>query len=297
MIEQIGDWIDQQTPGGYIYGASRLGKTRCIQWYLSTLLAERFCATVPLIVWNRLADSQSSEAGFWHQLLLASHFEFAHPTRPPKKIEGMFNCKERFISIAENAQRNYIALLIDEAQAMTFREWKWLTGLQNALDYEGYVLSVFSVGSHQLGYQHDYLAVTGNAHIAARFMATHARFHGLRSVKEIEFVLNGYDEDSEWPAGSGVSFLEYFAPDEFADRRRLAESAERLWQALVQLSPNAPRAHLEFPMQHVAWATEAALIRLAKGDNWEEVTSYEGWLNELAKTNFSDHMRIIGASA
>ncbi|WP_459575154.1 hypothetical protein [Cupriavidus sp. 8B] len=82
MIKQVGDWIEQQRPGGYVYGASRLGKTRCVQWYVAKVLEERFNAAVPLVVWNRWnrrPDSQTSEAGFWHQILLASRFEFAHP--------------------------------------------------------------------------------------------------------------------------------------------------------------------------------------------------------------------------
>jgi hypothetical protein len=211
MIGQIGEWIDQQCPGGYIHGASRLGKSRCVQWYVANELQERFKAVVPLVVWNRRPDSQTGEAGFWHQLLLASRFEFANPAKPPKKAEAIHLCRQRFIAIANNAHLNYIVLLIDEAQDLTFREWKWLVGLQNELDYEGYLLSVFSVGSHQLNYRHEYMAITGNAHVAARFMAAHARFHGLRSPEEIGYVLNGYDIDSEWPPGSGIPYLEYFA--------------------------------------------------------------------------------------
>lgn len=293
MIEQIGEWIDQQRPGGYIYGASRLGKSRCVQWYVAKVLEERFNAVLPLVVWSRRPDSQTSEAGFWHQLLLASQFEFVNPSKAPRKAEALYVCKQRFIAIANNAQRNYIVLLIDEAQDLTFREWKWLVGLQNDLDYEGYLLSVFSVGSHQLNYRHEYMAVTGNAHVAARFMAAHARFHGLRSSDELEYVLNGYDVDSEWPAGSGISYLECFAPVDFSAGRRLASCAKQLWKALIELSPDSAVRHAEFPMQHIATATEAVLFQLARTDDWDKVTSYENWLHELAKANFSDHMRIV----
>ncbi|RDK04950.1 ATP-binding protein [Cupriavidus lacunae] len=297
MIEQLGEWIDQQRPGGYIYGASRLGKSRCVQWYVAQVLQERLNAVVPLVVWNRRPDSQTSEAGFWHQLLLASNFEFANPAKPPKRAEGIHLCRQRFIAIANNAQRNYVVLAIDEAQDLTFREWKWLLGLQNDLDYEGYLLSVFSVGSHQLNYRHEYMAITGNAHLAARFMAAHARFHGLRSPEEIAYVLNGYDIDSEWPPGSGVSYLKYFAPVQFAAGHRLADCAALVWQALVELSPESARRHLEFPMQHIARATEAMLFQLAHGGDWVDVTSYENWLQEFAKANLSDHMRIISTGS
>ncbi|WP_255423106.1 ATP-binding protein [Undibacterium sp. LX40W] len=293
MINQIGDWIDQQRPGGYIHGASRLGKSRCIQWFLMQVLVEKFGSLLPLIIWNRRAESQSSESFFWHQLLMASNFEFLDPLKPLRKSEAIFLCKNRFISIAKNANRNYVILLIDEAQDLTLREWKWLVGLQNALDYEGFLLSVFSVGTHQLGYQHEYLASTGNAHVAARFMAAHARFHGIQTVGELEYVLNGYDEDSEWPAGSGISFLKYFSPRDFDADRRLANRAGLFWKALLELSP---KKRNEFPMQHIARTIEAALFRLANGGNWDEVMSYESLLESISRTNFSDHMRIIASA-
>jgi hypothetical protein len=78
MIEQIGEWIDQQRSGGYIFGASRLGKSRCVQWYVEKVLQEHFSAVVPLVVWNRRPDSQTSEAGFWHQLLLDREARHRH---------------------------------------------------------------------------------------------------------------------------------------------------------------------------------------------------------------------------
>jgi len=293
MIGQIGDWLDQQRPGGFIYGASRLGKTRAIRWYLADVLAERAGLVIPLVIWNRRADQVPTEAAFWHQLLLASRFQFANPVKTPKKTEGAYNCLQRFIAIAKSGGRNFVVLLIDEAQDMTLREWKWLVGLQNQLDYEGFLLSVFSVGTHQLGYRHEYLASTGNAHVAARFMAAHSRFHGIRTVDESAYVLNGYDADSEWPAGSGTPFLQYFAPTEYAQGRRLSHRAEELWRALIELRPASARNFNEFPMQHIAMTVEGMLKQLAQGEDWESVTGYRGWLDGLARNNYSDHMRII----
>lgn len=296
MIQQIGDWIDQQTPGGYIAGASRLGKTKTVQWHLTDVLEERFHSSLPLVVWSHRPDSHKSESFFWHQLLAASHFEFLNPVRAPKKAEGIYLLQQRLISIANHARRNYVILLIDEAQDITYQEWKWLVGLQNQLDYEGCRLSVFSVGSHQLDYKHEYMASTGNAHVAARFMSAYFRFHGLRAENELEYVLNAYDVDSEWPLGSGLSFLQYFAPGPYSSGRRLANIAPLLWKALAELSPSRTRKYREFPMQHVAKVIEAALLQLANGDDWEDVTSYENWLDALAKVNFSDHMRIISTA-
>lgn len=296
MINQIGDWIDQQVPGAYIYGASRLGKSRGVKWFLNNVLEERFGAIVPLVIWIRRPDSQRSEGDFWQQILIASKFMFAEPGKQVKRGAGFHLCLERFIAIAKNAAGNHAILLIDEAHDMRLQEWKWLTGLQNALDDAGFNLSVFSVGTHQLGYQHQYLASTGNAHVAARFMAAHARFHGLQSEDETAFALNGYDLDSEWPPGSRVTFLQHFAPVEFAAGRRLADCAGALWKGLEELSPIADHKYREYPMQSVAGVVEHMLIRLANDEPWENVTDYKSWLEELTKVNFADHMRVIATA-
>ena len=71
------------------------------------------------------------------------------------------------------------------------------------------------------------------------------------------------------------------------------DCAGELWKALVELSPDSANRHFEFPMQHIARATEATLFQLATGEAWDEVTSYESWLRMLAKSNFPDHMLII----
>lgn len=295
MISQIGDWIDQQVPGAYIYGASRLGKSRGVKWFLTSVLEERFGTVVPLIIWVRRPDSQASEAAFWHQLLLASNFMFAEAGNPPKRTAGFYLCVERFIAVAKNAGQNHVILMADEAHGLTLREWQWLTGLQNALDHQGYLLSVFSIGTHQLGYQHEYLGSTGNAHVAARFMTAHARFHGLRSEEEVLYVLTGYDDDSEWPPGSGMSFLKYFAPVDFTLGHRLVTCTGMLWTALGELSPVKQHRYRQYPMQSIASVVEAALFRLARGEAWDSVTSYKSWLDALSKVNFSDHMRLIAA--
>lgn len=298
MIAKIGDWIDQQKSGGYIYGPSRFGKSRGIKWHVTSALRERFRHQLPLVIWPRPAESHTSEMEFWHQLLLASKFHFSGALQAKRKVESRYLVIQRFITLARFARCNYIVLLIDEAQDLTLREWQWLVGLQNILDWEGYRLSVFSVGSHQMGYRHELLAVSGNAHIAARFFVAHARFHGLASVDEVEYVLQGYDSASEWPQGSRTSYLQYFAPDAFARGERLAHAAQHVWNAFeALLPPGLDSKSMEVPVQYLSHSVEAALFRLAHGHHWEDVISYQSWLNLIADTSFSDHMRIVSSAA
>lgn len=301
LIETIGDWVQCMESGGYVFGPSRFGKSRGVKWYVHAALEERFGRAVPLVVWIRRPDMQVSESEFWKDLLLSSNFHFADPTKKATNRAGLRELfRDRMISLAKAANSNYVVLLIDEAQDVTLREWHWLLGLQNTLDHAGFRLSVFSVGTQQIGYQHDYLAKSGNIHIAARFFVLHSRFHGLRGLEEFQFVLEGYDRESEWPQGSGKSYLHYFAAKDFRNGRRLAHCAEAAWQAFEGLIPtdvrrifDSRKLELEIPMKHVAQSVEDVLWRLADGQDWDEVTSYESWVDTVASRGFSGHMQAI----
>jgi hypothetical protein len=296
MIHTIGDWIDQGVSGGHIYGPSRFGKSRAVKWYLRNILENRFKRKLPLVVWIR-RDSAMGEGEFWNTLLGAAKYEFYDALKPKSKIVAKFLFEQQLLTLARSARRSYALLLIDEAQEMNLKEWKWLLGLQNSLDDQGIRFNVISIGSYGLQYQPDYLARTGNAHIAARFYACDTRFHGIRSLSELGYVLTGYDLDSEWPQNSGVTFLQYFAPTEFAEGHRLLDCNEMIWTVFEELMPpnmkTKKSASLEIPMLHITYTIEQALRRLGSGEDWKTVTAYQSWLQMVAKTGFTDHMRKI----
>lgn len=293
MAQTIGDWIDQRQPGGYIYGPSRYGKSRGVKWHVRSILEDRFGKRIPLHIWTRPPDSHVNENEFWLSLGLAAGFRYAktRATRGDRRRSLL----ELLIASANSCGSNFIVLLIDEAQSMTFTEWSWMLGLQNALDWEGYRLSVFSIASHEMGYTYELLGKADHAHIAARFMVAHWAFPGLGSVDEVEFVLKGYDEASEWPDGSGTTYLAHFAPQAFALGCRLAPHALVIWRVLNALLPPHYAGEMSYPMQHIARAVEEIMVSAARGQAWEDVTSESSWLEAIAQTQFTDHMRLISA--
>jgi len=296
MISTLGDWLELRVSGGYVHGPSRFGKSRTVKWYLRNLLMERFKLAIPLVVWIR-QEGLLSEGAFWNGLLRASKFKPFDPLKPRSRGAAKILFEQRLFTLARSARVNYVVLVIDEAHAMTLAEWEWLLGLQNVLDDQGIRLTVFSIGSHELRFKPDYLARTGNAHIAARFFARDTRFHGIASVEELGYVLNGYDIDSEWPRGSGISYLQYFAPSDFSNSKRLIDCSGLLWRAFEELLPPIIRSQkkmsMEIPMQHLTHTVEQALRRLGEGGQWSEVMTYPCLLEMIAKTGFTDHMRMI----
>lgn len=298
MFSTIGTWIDQRATGGYIYGPSRYGKSRAVKWFLKSELEAHFARVLPLICWVR-EDSQTMREGeFWNALLLAAKYEFVVPTKPKSRSVARYLFREHLETLARASRSNYVILLIDEAQRMTYAEWTWLLGLQNMLDADGFRLTTVSIGSHQLGYVPDYFALTGNSHITARFFSHDAPYHGLRSLDQLEYVLRGYDSDSEWPSESGLSFLQYFAPDDFSKGRRLVDHASQLWSSFDALKPPSigskkAQTALELPMLHLALTVESILKALGRGEDWDEVTAPASLLSTIAQTGFTGFLRDI----
>lgn len=297
MINIIGDWIDHKVCGGYIYGPSRFGKSRTVKWYLKQELEERFKSYLPMIVWIR-RDSIMTEAEFWNQLLLASNYDLLDIHKPKNRIIARSIFEERVKTFASYADCNYAVLVIDEAHEVTLKEWKWLLGLQNSLDYSGIRLSVFSIASHNILYQPNYLSRTGNPHIAARFFAADFRFSGIKKIEELHYILQSYDEDSEWPAGSNISYTQYFLPISNISCK-LSDYTEVIWRAFEDLFPPElnnrirNKIPLEIPMQHIALTVEKFLRIRMKIDDIERFDKVDFWLDIIASTGFSKHIQMI----
>ena len=49
-------------------------------------------------------------------------------------------------------------------------------------------------------------------------------------------------------------------------------------------------------MQHIARAIEEVLVDVARGMDWETATSEVNWIDAVALTQFTDHMRLISAA-
>ena len=293
LAKKLGDWIDQRQPGGYIYGPARFGKSKGVKWHVRSILEDRFGKAIPLHMWSRPYGIRVTEPDFWQSIGVAFGVRYQHSraTRGERREQ----LKEFLIWSADRAGSNHVVMIVDEAHDMTYQEWKYLMSLQNALDMAEYRLSVFAIASHQMGHTYELLARADEAPVAARFMVAHWPFPGLRSADEIEYALNGYDMDSEWPPASGISYLGHFAPKAFSQGERLAHAKDTVWRVLKASLPTHYKGDESFPMQHVALATEKLLFKAANGEAWESVVSEQSWLDAIAQTQFTDHMRLVSA--
>ena len=294
FVNVLGHWLDAKVTGAYVYGPSRFGKTRAVTWFLKKLLEERLGAAIPLHIWSR-PFAHNSAGEFYKSLLNGFHHGYGGTRAGPN--ERLEILREFLIASADACETTGVVLIVDEAHGLTNQEWLWLLSLQNALDKEGFALSVFSIASHQMAYEFDLMSRTGNPHVAARFLVDQWRFPGVESLEELAFILDGYDEQSRWPKDEGVSYLQHFAPLDYAQGRRLAQAAGALWESMVALLPPGFKGDHSFPMKHVALAVEEVLFQVAFGADWDAATSEDNWVEALTTHRLADHMRAISLDA
>lgn len=291
LANQIGEWLEDGATGGYIWGPSRYGKSQGVQYFLSDMLKERFGEKIPLLILTRTVVHRTA-GGFFSEILEVAEHKYWDTRRSEAKKKSM--CTDLIIALAKNANSNMAVLLIDEAQTMTDNELTWLTGLQNTLAQKKIVFTVIQIGSHQLDYVHSIQSLIGNAHIAARFFVRAARFHGLRNVAQLKFVLDGYEYDSEWPPESGISFTKWFG----LQPGDLSATAPLLWDVFLGFFPKAyveRGVPYEIPMEHVAFTVERMLKAHLNGMHWDEICERANLVRFVEKTELASHLQLVSA--
>jgi hypothetical protein len=169
--------------------------------------------------------------------------------------------------------------------------------LHSLLEKQRTRLCVFSVASLQFFDEPRGMALSGGAHVAARFMLDARPFHGVRSVEELAYVMSGYDEGSEWPAGSGLSYTAAIAPQAWGEGFRMRDQAGALMAAMQDELPARYAGPAEFPMKTVAQACRHALLRLGSGARPREVVSAQSWHAIVQGCGHRNLMALVSAAA
>lgn len=290
MFDAISLWIDSHASGGYIYGFSRYGKTYASRYWILKLLAERYGKALACFRLIYKQHDRFSEALFLSELLGTSGHKYPRGVNKKMMLERLTRL---FAISARNRGGNQILLLVDEAQNMHESEYQTLCNLENELDQMGFKLTVISVGSHELTYQHQMFVQTGKIHLMARYMVRSSRFRGICDKDELRLVLQAYDSLTEWPEGSGTSYTKFFFPKAFEDGYRMTDHTDELWKIFVELGPHKRGYRLEVPMEHIAKSVE--YIFRAFTDEWVATKGIESssLLRAVNNSEYQSHMAAI----
>ncbi|HYD80317.1 MAG TPA: ATP-binding protein [Paucimonas sp.] len=158
------------------------------------------------------------------------------------------------------ASRNgsQFVLIIDEMQLLNEIDLQQLLVFHNALALEKIKMTTVAFAQPEIIHRVNALQTKHQTQIIARFLSEPLMFEGCGSAEELRALLKLYDEESEYPDDSGISYTKFFFPEAFARGFRLSKYANKIWHALKKAIPALPETGL--PMEHVCLTIEHLLL-------------------------------------
>ncbi len=196
------------------------------------------------------------------------------------------------ITACINAGGRHFCLFIDEGQNWGIREYTFLRDFSNQLRQDDrYVLSTVIFGDLRL----EEIASSFRSRrkdLWARFLMKPEAFAGIRSIEDLKFFLSEYDniKRCEYPAGSKLSYSEFFLPRAYASGWRLANEAPNAWDAFVRSAANVNRKLGDIGMQWVGDTVTQFLTAQMASDVAEFKSSSDDWDAAVLHSKFIDSL-------
>lgn len=284
--------VENRSPGAVIWAPPRTGKSRALE-ILQLEFAEVFPG-MPVMFLPAWDYTTPREGPFMEDLLKAAGHVIVKKGRSEDKRERLV---ELMADLAVETGEGRIVLIVDEAQHLHEKHYKWLMGIHNLLAMYGVHMITLLVGQHQLVHQRTAFLRAQKENIVGRFMVRMFQFHGIQDQEELAESLNAYDVE-EYPVDSGWSYTRYFAPDLFASGWRLKMVAPLLWGAFYEARRLAPanKAPKEIQMQYFCRTVEYLLQKLERIDVKDDAAMNKLMKNAIAASRYLDVLMIEGES-
>lgn len=253
LIETIHHWVNIRATGGIIFGHQRVGKTYAVR-YIRAELQDLFSQEFSTFFIPQISSVNTSETVFFsHWLKYVGHSLHTSGTGYIKRQRLLNFLAEK----GKQTKRKIVVLIVDEAQLLNETHYQWLVELGNELEEERILTTIILVGQPELGLLRNAFEVAGKMQFIGRFMVREFRFFGLRNIQDIYTCLHGYDEDSEYPPGTGCSYSRYFFPEAFDLGWRLAYESEKIWETFSEVRKvHKQRVLDEIPMEYFSRTIE-----------------------------------------
>jgi hypothetical protein len=193
-IEAFADLVkscmDHKITGALIYGPSRIGKTRAIE-YLRLAMAQNFAKVTTYHV-QAEHKPKHAEGPFFTSLLEA--VGCPEPTRAAILPSG---CKliDRVKDACARNGSGVVAMFCDEAQRYDENEYEWLRDVHDHLDRINIRLFTFLIGQEELHAVKTAFQQARKTQIVARLMVEELRSSACAIRRDVATCLDGYDTD------------------------------------------------------------------------------------------------------
>lgn len=239
--------------GVFFHSTPRMGKSTCVGD-----TKERLEGEFPSIFVTRLdaRDSARPSQAHMYRLLLEAE---DHVLAKRSDVDLLFNNAVTDIKLKVVSKKgSQYVLLIDEAQLLNQTDLQQLLLFHNAMDRSKIKMTTVSFAQPEIMHRRTALMASRQRQIIARFLSEPIVFEGCRDAADLKAILIVYDEESEYPEGSGWSYTRFFVPQAYAFGFRLYEYADKLWSAL-SIAAQKLESHT-VPMEHLCSTIEHCLL-------------------------------------
>ncbi|MWC31377.1 ATP-binding protein [Paenibacillus sp. MMS18-CY102] len=264
LYEVVTQWIENRVPGGIVSGRPRLGKSRAIS-YLMHILPADYNNRLSIFDLSSYQNKAPSEKSFYEDILSGvGHDLVFKGSTSEKRVRLVRYLIEHGIRL----DNRRIVFFMDDAQRLSELQYNCLMDVYNDLDKVGIQLTVILVGQPELLHQRSAFIRTKKTQIVGRFMSQDHEFTGIQNPEDLKYCLTGFDQESEYPNGSGWSFTQYYFPDAFKDGQRFEKVAGTIFEMFMECTTFAGIRKVDIPMQYLMLTIEYACKRFgASGAN------------------------------
>ncbi|MDR8016154.1 ATP-binding protein [Ectopseudomonas guguanensis] len=274
--------------GLIFHGLSRVGKTSCIKTINSQLRG--FMPRAYVIQIEVVKKEGSFTNNILDQLATEEGVKFRSRETPVGKLDRI---SEHVINRCAEKFCNHWVLLLDEFQRLRPHDLHVLFDLFNRLDRKGITMTILSFAMPAVFKQREDLMYAGNSEqLIARFMSELIEFKGCTSAQDLAVILQTFDEKSEYPPKSGITYTNGFAPQAFATGFRLEPLHGSFWKALNSASAGGYKNNV--PLEHLFLSIRYLLRYLSQND-YSRIVIPDKLLDEVVqKSNLPQFCMLNG---
>lgn len=272
---------------GYVFVADfRVGKSTAV-----TMIREKLQASLPHVAVASVCAQDHRESAterrFWGDMLTGFKLDDSGTAEDRKK-----RVMSAILAACREAGGTDFALLIDEGQNWRFTEYTYLRDLLTLMaDPHGIAVTTAIFGDPRLR-ELCTAARQKRKDLWGRFMMQPRVFNGIMTKEDLSSLLKEYDSTKrcEYPAGSGISYTEYFLPQAYANGWRLLGEADALWDALARSAQTVGQDVGNIGMQWIGSAITRFFTAQLNADypqfettdkHWDDAVALSGYVESL----------------
>lgn len=211
--------------GAALLGFSRAGKTTALL-LMEDQIKARNGHQMPILFYSAHRRDQHTIRALYESIYKHLGLDY----RRNEKMETLVaNLLMHLAETARSRHLDRVVMLIDEAQRLAIEQIDVFAELDDRLrkEYSIALICLFVGNLEQMGRLLEEVKKGQNEHIEGRFFRQILRFTGLRSVDDVRFCLEQYDQ-LRFPK-KGPTYTEHFLPEAYTQGFRLASLAESMW--------------------------------------------------------------------